>query len=789
VANFQGKKNNTLTGLSGIFRVILVVISFGVTQVLCQTPILDSEVFYKRLEQAKVASDFETSIELLDRLYHEVKNGKQVYFETTTLKFIAKLYLENRRDQEVIYRFQNFINHLEAHQITDEIPLAIHNLAKAYQLIGKKDSSLLYYEQADALINNDDSLYRHNLKEYGDILSEVGQPELGLKKSLAALELMERANDLSGAAFVHGTIGKTYQKLGKIPEGLAAFQKAYSYYQQEEKYNQLVVICINIGALYGNIGQLSEAEKYFKEAIHYSQYIPLKPFIGNIYSNLYVIAYNKPDLDSAAYYLEQSTKIFKAFSYDNKVLRNNTIYSSLLREAGKYKEAAAILHENYGIARKLNDKQNLVLITNSLGFLYSNLDSLDLSEKYLLESLVLSEDLKELRLIYRANKALFELYLKKKEINKAHEYFQIYENYRDSTFTESHNAALARLQTEFETERKNREIAELNRENTEKAFQLNQQQAALKIASLQKLEQEQAISLLESQGALLALEHENTNILLQQKTLENENYQKDLDLAMAQQALQAAALEKERNQKIAIMLFGLLLILLMAGSTWALIERKRIKNEISESQLENKLLRSQMKPHFVFNALQSINQAILNNENSKASDFLTRFSVIIRAFLHNSLHDEVPLSVELETVKNYLEIEQELLKNKFEFEIIADSALDLENLMIPPLLLQPFLENAIWHGIAPKDGLGKIKLELQQVASSLQITITDDGIGREKAKEVLKRPIGHKESVGVKLTLKRLQLLCKNKIAQPVVFEDLKQGFLVRLFIPVKEAF
>jgi tetratricopeptide (TPR) repeat protein len=778
-----------LEGLSGIFRAILVVICFGVAQVFGQTPSIDSEAFYKRLAEAKATSDFETSIGLLDRLYREVKDGKQVDFETTTLKLIAQLYLENRRDQEVIFRNHTFINHLKAHQMTDEIPLALHNLAKAYQLIEKKDSSLLYYEQAGALISNDDSLYRHNLKELGDVLSEVGQPELGLKKSLAALALMERANDLSGAAFVHGTIGKTYQKLGKIPEGLAAFQKAYSYYKKEDKYNQLVVVCINIGALYGNIRQFSEAEKYFKEAIHYSQYIPPKPFIGNIYSNLYVLAINKLDLDSAAYYLEQSTKIFKAFGYDAKVMRNNTAYSSLLKKAEKYEEAVALLTENYAIAQKLNDKNNLALITNSLGTLYGTMDSLDLSEKYLLESLSLAEELKELRYIFVANKALFLLYLKKKETDKAYEFFEIYEAFKDSTINEANNEALARLQTEFETERKNREIAELNQDNTEKAFQIDRQTSALKIATLQKLEQEQAISLLESQTALMELENENTNIILQQKTLENENFQKDLDLAMAQQALQYVALEKERNQKIAIMLIGLLLFVLMAGSSLAIIERKRIKNEISESQLENKLLRSQMKPHFVFNALQSINQAILNNENSKASDFLTRFSVIIRAFLHNSLYDEVPLSVELETVKNYLEIEQELLKNKFEFEILADSALDLENLMIPPLLLQPFLENAIWHGIAPKDGPGKIKLELQQVASNLQITITDDGIGREKAKEVLKRPIGHKESVGVKLTLKRLQLLCKNKIAQPVIFEDLNQGFLVRLFIPVKDAF
>jgi tetratricopeptide (TPR) repeat protein len=766
--------------------VLLLICTFSVFgQVNRWTP----EKVEQQIKAAKELGSFDLTIASLEALQNETAIQEDAHLKATVLCAIAQRYLENRRNQEVIVRQQACINHLKQHQLNEKYPLALHNFAKAYQLIGKIDSSLLYYELANQEIRDNDSLYRHNLKELGDILSEVGQPELGLQKSLEALSLMEAANDESGAAFVYGTIGKTYQKLGKIPEGLAAFQKSKDFYLQAGHYEKVVVICINIGALYGNNNRLDDAEIYFRKAIDYSKFIPLKPFLGDIYYNLFVIARNKQDNDSALYFLDRSTQIFQQFDYQAKVSRNKTAATSLLVEAERYEEAKFILMDNYRTAIETGNKYHLTLISNSLGSLYRKQDSLDKAIEMYQESLEYSLESKELKHIATNYKGLFYSYLDKGNKERALEYFKLYEIHRDSTINEDHSNALARLKTEFETEKKNREIAELNRENTEKALLLEGQAYALEIYQLQTLEKEQALSLLESQSALLALEHENTNMLLSKANLENSHYEQSLQLTTSKIALQDLMLVKERTQKMSIAAIGILLIGFLIWFTYTLIERRRIQEAHALSELENKLLRSQMKPHFVFNALQSVNKFILNNQNTMASDFLTRFSIVIRSFLHNSIKDEVTLQAELETVRSYLDIEQELLKGKFEYSISVDKDLDLENILIPPLLLQPFLENAIWHGIAPKEGQGQILLEVKHKDNNLQIAITDDGVGRQKSTAVISRSMGHQESLGIKLTNKRLSLLCKGRVMAPLEFQELKQGLRVRLSIPFKEAF
>src|SRR5687767_11168076 len=143
-------------------------------------------------------------------------------------------------------------------------------------------------------------------------------------------------------------------------------------------------------------------------------------------------------------------------------------------------------------------------------------------------------------------------------------------------------------------------------------------------------------------------------------------------------------------------------------------------------------LRAQMNPHFIFNCLSSINRFILKNETDKASDYLTRFSRLMRLVLINSQKPLIVLEDEVEMLRLYVEMEQLRFKHAFDYSITYTNDIEPANILIPPLLLQPFCENAIWHGLMHKDGHGHLAISFTMNKSVLQCTISDDGVRSEE---------------------------------------------------------
>lgn len=186
-------------------------------------------------------------------------------------------------------------------------------------------------------------------------------------------------------------------------------------------------------------------------------------------------------------------------------------------------------------------------------------------------------------------------------------------------------------------------------------------------------------------------------------------------------------------------------------------EKTRINKQLAEFQLT--ALQAQMNPHFIFNAINSIQTYILENEAQVAYDYLAKFSRLVRLVLNNAKEKSLTLEKELEVLNTYIELEQMRFENKFEFELILDDKLDTYTIQVPPMLLQPYIENAIWHGLMPLKKLrkGKLKLEIKVADNLLQITIEDNGIGRERSIEI-KKTKEHK-SIGMELTQERMDVL------------------------------
>jgi ligand-binding sensor domain-containing protein len=213
-------------------------------------------------------------------------------------------------------------------------------------------------------------------------------------------------------------------------------------------------------------------------------------------------------------------------------------------------------------------------------------------------------------------------------------------------------------------------------------------------------------------------------------------------------------------------------IILLAASFYLLIrwwlnrkfrlQLERTEKEKQLVELEMQALRSQMNPHFIFNSLNSINMFILENNKLKASEYLTKFSRLIRLILQNSQEAFIHLERELEALQLYLELESLRFEQRFEYKITVAGNVDTAMLKVPPLIIQPYAENAIWHGLMQKKEKGHLEIELYQQKEILFCKITDDGIGRKHSAELhSKSTLAHK-SMGMRITADRIAMSNQN---------------------------
>jgi hypothetical protein len=241
-----------------------------------------------------------------------------------------------------------------------------------------------------------------------------------------------------------------------------------------------------------------------------------------------------------------------------------------------------------------------------------------------------------------------------------------------------------------------------------------------------------------------------------------------------------------------------LLLVVMAVISRFRYKRKRddeqLKTEFKKqlAQAETKALRAQMNPHFIFNSLNSINSFVIDQKHEIASDYLIKFSKLIRLILDNSRSETISIEKELETLRLYVLLESARFDNKFACLFTIAEDVNTSTIMIPPMLLQPFVENAIWHGLMQKEGEGTITIEIKKENEEfLNISILDNGIGRERAAELKSKTATHK-SHGLKVTSQRIEMMNKlNSSGAQVHIFDLKdeqghaRGTRVELIIPI----
>ena len=222
------------------------------------------------------------------------------------------------------------------------------------------------------------------------------------------------------------------------------------------------------------------------------------------------------------------------------------------------------------------------------------------------------------------------------------------------------------------------------------------------------------------------------------------------------------------------------------------LERLTIQYERDLVELKLASLRSQMNPHFIFNSLNSIKGFIIDNEQENAVFYLNKFSKLIRMILSSSMEKNISLAQEIEIAKLYVNVENIRFNNEILFTLNIDKELSLNTIKVPALLFQPFLENAIWHGLAAKEGRKELLFSAVKKDGVLKVKIKDNGVGRTKSSEYKKKKLMKRESFGMKLTEDRLEnFVASNKGKYHLTIKDLYDtrgqavGTLVKVKLPI----
>lgn len=481
-------------------------------------------------------------------------------------------------------------------------------------------------------------------------------------------------------------------------------------------------------------------------------------------------------LDSAAHYSTEALAMSIKHSPDNATGRAymHGDLGGIYRLQGRYEEALTQFRLAEANWQKLGGRSGLAETWGGMARTYYALGQPDSALIYARKALDYDANIPSTQILLY--ETLADASAAKKDWMAAYRYHQRFKRLVDSVQNQRKIAETMTLEANFDRQK----------------LLLNQQQAQL-LEQQRYLTLEREKELQEQQFLTLARETELQKLQAstEQQRLLQLARQTDLQRRLETEALKAEAQSRQNKQQSQIRTlqlndlknrlrlqenvrtFGLILAgligLSMLGYT-QLLQRKnralrRANDDIKAAMQHGRTqemaaLRAQMNPHFLFNCINSIKLYTLQNNTDKASDYLTKFARLIRLVLENSRAERVTLLDELECLQLYSDLEAMRFKQKVSIDIRVAPGIDLQYLLIPPLLLQPYVENAIWHGLMHKPDGGLVVVDVSQPAEQrLHVEITDDGVGRARAAELKSKSAGKHKSFGMRVTADRIRMI------------------------------
>lgn len=540
------------------------------------------------------------------------------------------------------------------------------------------------------------------------------------------LELLSLANQYPrqiNKSDIWNSIGYIFHLQQNDEEALKAFQESAKIGRQNNSRDSLYLTLINIGSIYSKLKNPDSSLAKFNEAFELISSDPdrsKEALIRNYLSTSYLALTNHSkaiEHNNLAIRLSEQNK-------NRRILSDAYFIRSKICEAQGNESCKKQYWEKY---RSIEDSIALVNFVSSQQTLKFNTEIKQKEEE--VRQLILSNEIEILNNLRKEDS-------RKKELQDQEMKLKIFE-----------------VELRNETLKKENALNELDKNIREFKIQ--------KLVQIQK-EQQHSNDIAKSRLALV-----NSQLVLS----ESENEQKALLMEKKELELKRSAYLKY----FMLIAFGLILIII---ALFFLYYKQRLQSReqqlsLSNIDIQQRLLRSQMNPHFLFNSLSSIQGFIASNEKEKAGKFLARYASLMRIILEHTSQEVIPLEQEKTALKAYLSLEQMRFNNIFSYDIVCPD-LDAEFVGIPPMLIQPYVENAVVHGLRNKKENGKLLISFHKEADYLICNITDNGIGREAALQLSKEKDRTHRSMALNLTRERIQLINEQtKSNMSVSIEDL----------------
>jgi len=499
----------------------------------------------------------------------------------------------------------------------------------------------------------------------------------------------------------------------------------------------------NIGIIYWYQGDYPKALEYQYKVLKLSEETGDKKRIAGALNNIGNIYNDQGDFSKA---LEDQYKALKLYEEINAKpdianLLNNI--GVIYRKQGDYPKALLYQNQALQIREEMGYKMGIASSLNNIGFIYHEQGNYPKALENYYEALKIVEEIGDKKSIANLLNNIGNVYFKQKKYQDALSY---------QTQSLSKAKEIGYVEGIKETEKSLSEIYE----------QLNDNSNAL-------IHYKKYITVSDSifnETKSRQIAEMTTKYLVNQK-------EKEIALLTNEQKL-------KETEYVSIVL-GLVLVAILLFVLYnryhvkqkLIVEKKKLVLEKQLIEIEQRALLLQMNPHFIFNSLSSIGSLIYENKPQIAVKYLTKFSRLMRLILEYSLESAIPLIKEIELLKCYVELEQFRFEDKFDFNISVDPEIP-NGINIPPMLIQPHVENAILHGLNSKSGKGNLEIKIKSVNNTIVVEIIDDGIGREKAMQ--QRDVTKHKSMATDITKKRLEIINQNNsdnIIQSRV-EDLK---------------
>jgi tetratricopeptide (TPR) repeat protein len=575
--------------------------------------------------------------------------------------------------------------------------------------------------------------------------------------------LIEETNNLISKKYdvKSNTLLNFFKKQNKV---FLKDHKNQFYLKKLGEYFHLKAVLFNLK------GQFSKSLEFNLKAVRvwnllekninkYSQF-EIDKFKSSSYGNIGIIYEELGEFDNAIQYYNRCLFIKKKIKDEKGIAIVLGSLGTVNYYKGNFDEAKKYFNKAYQLFLKQNDLYNASSFLGNIALLNYEEKNYDLAIKLFLKGIELDRKIDKKIGISSKLGNIALIYIDKKEFKTAEKYLQ--------------------------------EALEISKKNKLTFVQLDQHKF---FSTLYEKSNEPKKALFHyKKFQELKDSLKNDDVIKEKTLLEAEfEFEKKQDKLIAQQEKKDALtkLEKKKQKMVILLLILLFLVTTFTSIVLFLFYKRRKKeqeilNAKKQLEIEYKLLRTQMNPHFIFNVLNSIHNYINQESNEKASYLLVKFSKLIRNILQHSTKEEITLEEEIKQLELYILIEESRFSNSFKHKFYISEKIKQDEILIPPMILQPFVENAIIHGLAPlKSILGELIIEIGlHNKKMLEVNICDNGVGMSKTSS---KNENH-ESLSIKLIQERLEIL--NKSSENLIdFINLEQGTKVRILIPFENNF